>query len=506
MPTERRHDRAALLHMTAPLRDDFDDPVPRPRRCRRQPPRLALVAGIHGNELNGIFVLARLARFLRERRSRRAGSGPRSCGRVLVVPAVNVLGVNTRVARWPFDGTDMNRMFPGYDGGETTQRIANAVLMATRDAAVRVDIHSSNLDFEELPQVRLYDPLGRRAPDRHALRPARGGRAAVSSTIFSAPSGTPGAPAAVRASSSRPGCAGDLQPQHCERLFRALVPLLHRTGVLRGTRLADEDHDVHYFGPARPCRWSRSGPASSSRSVDVGTLAAGRRPHRLRLRRLRRQRCAPRCGAAPRPAERPAPPAAPLRGRSRRPAAHAGRTAGGRGGHLSLRSRPVAGPPAPRPLRGHPVHLRWAVREGPARRAWCLRDRLPARVMQCVIMTYDGFGERRLMLAVLEDAIRTLLLARRTAIPRKRLLRDLEWVESTSQTEPFAFETICDVLGIDPGYLRGRLATGAFGRRGARTRVARARRFAGRRGRGGDRARPRTDGGRRSRGLSSRAC
>jgi hypothetical protein len=82
--------------------------------------------------------------------------------------------------------------------------------------------------------------------------------------------------------------------------------------------------------------------------------------------------------------------------------------------------------------------------------------------MQCVIMTYDGFGERRLMLAVLEDAIRTLLLARRTAIPRKRLLRDLEWVESTSQTEPFAFETICDVLGIDPGYLRGRLATGAF--------------------------------------------
>ena len=69
-------------------------------------------------------------------------------------------------------------------------------------------------------------------------------------------------------------------------------------------------------------------------------------------------------------------------------------------------------------------------------------------------MAYDGFGERRLMLAVLEDAIRTLLLARRTAIPRKRLLRDLEWVESTSQAEPFAFETICDVLGIDASYLR----------------------------------------------------
>ena len=84
------------------------------------------------------------------------------------------------------------------------------------------------------------------------------------------------------------------------------------------------------------------------------------------------------------------------------------------------------------------------------------------------------------MLAVLEDAIRTLLLAKRTAVPRKRLLRELAWLESTSQAEPFAFESICDVLGIDPGYLRGRLVSGSFvparaGRvRGPRTAIRRA--------------------------------
>jgi len=77
-------------------------------------------------------------------------------------------------------------------------------------------------------------------------------------------------------------------------------------------------------------------------------------------------------------------------------------------------------------------------------------------------MGYYELPERRLMLAVLEDAIRTLLLARRTAVPRKRLLRELAWVESTSQAEPFAFESICDVLGLDPGYLRQRLVTGMF--------------------------------------------
>ena len=77
-------------------------------------------------------------------------------------------------------------------------------------------------------------------------------------------------------------------------------------------------------------------------------------------------------------------------------------------------------------------------------------------------MAYDAFGERRLMRAVLEDAIRRLLLARRTAVPRKRLLRELAWVQSTSHAEPFAFESICDVLGLDPGYLRARLLCGSF--------------------------------------------
>ena len=77
-------------------------------------------------------------------------------------------------------------------------------------------------------------------------------------------------------------------------------------------------------------------------------------------------------------------------------------------------------------------------------------------------MANEAFGERKLMLAVLEDALRTLLLAKRAPVPRKRLMNELAWLESTSHAEPFAFESICDVLGIDAGYLRGRLAAGAF--------------------------------------------
>jgi hypothetical protein len=235
----------SLLRMTAPLRADFEIPYHDFGDASRAP-RLALVAGLHGNELNGVFVLSRLASFLR--RVVDGGTpGVELCERVVVVPAVNVLGVNTGDRRWPFDGTDINRMFPGYDGGETTQRIAAAVLRLTREAHYRIDIHTSNTDFEEMPQVRLYaaTPEERGTAILFGL-PAvveRSLNAIVSSTLAHAWRECEGENYIIQA-----GLAGVLQPQHCERLFRSLVNFLHRTGIVRGTHLSD-DEDVHYFGP-----------------------------------------------------------------------------------------------------------------------------------------------------------------------------------------------------------------------------------------------------------------
>jgi uncharacterized protein len=233
-----------LLRMTSPLRADFEIPyhdIGDPGR----PPKLALVAGLHGNELNGVFVLSRLASFLRRVAAGEA-QGQELCERVLVVPAVNVLGVNTRHRRWPFDGTDINRMFPGYDAGETTQRIAAAVMEVTRQAYYRVDIHTSNLDFEELPQVRLYaaTPAERTSAILFGL-PAvveRPLNAIVSSTLAISWRAYEGENFVIQA-----GLAGVLQTHHCERLFRALVTFLHRSGIVRGTHLAEDD-DTHYFG------------------------------------------------------------------------------------------------------------------------------------------------------------------------------------------------------------------------------------------------------------------
>lgn len=233
-----------LLRMTAPLREVFDIPYHDVGPAGERP-RVALIAGIHGNELNGVFVLARLADLLH---CAWRGDHPRYRlkARAVVIPAVNVLGVNTGSRVWPFDRTDINRMFPGNEAGETTQRIAYRVITATRDAYYRVDVHSSSLEFEELPQVRLYEPND----DERASAFLFGLPAIVERPMNTTFSSTVGHAWRWHGGENfvlQAGQAGGLQLHHCERLFNALVSFLLRTGVLEGEPF-DEEEDTHLFG------------------------------------------------------------------------------------------------------------------------------------------------------------------------------------------------------------------------------------------------------------------
>lgn len=65
-------------------------------------------------------------------------------------------------------------------------------------------------------------------------------------------------------------------------------------------------------------------------------------------------------------------------------------------------------------------------------------------------------GERRLMIAVLEDAVDVYRKQAAARDPRGRgLFRDAEeWIEDTEKGWLYSFENICDVLDLDPDYLR----------------------------------------------------
>jgi hypothetical protein len=68
-------------------------------------------------------------------------------------------------------------------------------------------------------------------------------------------------------------------------------------------------------------------------------------------------------------------------------------------------------------------------------------------------------GEKRLMLAVLEEAIATFQHDLEAKTRRgQRLFREAEdWIRSTDTSWTFAFENVCHALGLDPEYLRGGL-------------------------------------------------
>jgi hypothetical protein len=68
-------------------------------------------------------------------------------------------------------------------------------------------------------------------------------------------------------------------------------------------------------------------------------------------------------------------------------------------------------------------------------------------------------GERRLLLAVLEDGIRTLLKHARATHGRAMNLRReaFSWLTAGDRSDVFAFDSICEVLGIDADRLRHRV-------------------------------------------------
>lgn len=113
-------------------------------RFGRGSPHLAIVGGLHGNELNSVYALNLLSSALR-------AQAP--AGTVDIIPIANAFGIEEGRKHGPFDDQDLNRAFPGAPDGTATQRVAHALLEATT-ADVCVDLHTGSLLVHELPQVR----------------------------------------------------------------------------------------------------------------------------------------------------------------------------------------------------------------------------------------------------------------------------------------------------------------------------------------------------------------
>lgn len=123
---------------------------------RREGPVLGLVAGVHGDELNGVSVVHHLI----HGDDHIAGTADdridleMMAGTLLCVPVANVEGMLLQQREAP-DNRDINRLFPGKAAGNQSQRTAAALFEGVVARADHlIDLHSAPRSRTNLPHVR----------------------------------------------------------------------------------------------------------------------------------------------------------------------------------------------------------------------------------------------------------------------------------------------------------------------------------------------------------------
>ena len=118
---------------------------------------VCVVGALRGNEIQQMYICSQLVRRLK----RIEDKGEIIPGHsILVIPCANHIAMNVGERFWPTDHTDINRMFPGYDQGETTQRIAAGIFEAVKPYAYGIQFPSFYQEGDFLPHVRYLEVPG----------------------------------------------------------------------------------------------------------------------------------------------------------------------------------------------------------------------------------------------------------------------------------------------------------------------------------------------------------
>ncbi len=141
--------KEVLFSMSSPFRDTFRILGYRFGTGQKS---LAIVGSIRGDEIQQQYICSQVVRRLSEMERR----GEITPGHeILVIPSANPFSMNIGKRFWAMDNTDINRMFPGYDAGETTQRIAAGLFEAVKGYTYGVQLASYYISGGFIPHVRI---------------------------------------------------------------------------------------------------------------------------------------------------------------------------------------------------------------------------------------------------------------------------------------------------------------------------------------------------------------
>ena len=113
-------------------------------------PRISIVTGTHEDRLERTVYLLRLSEGLKREKNKLKGI-------VDIYPDINPLGLDTGSRGIPMFDLDMNRVFPGDNNGAMAEYVAAGIIEDISGSDLCIDIHSSNIFVNEMPQVRIND-------------------------------------------------------------------------------------------------------------------------------------------------------------------------------------------------------------------------------------------------------------------------------------------------------------------------------------------------------------
>lgn len=113
-----------------------------------------IVGAMRGNEVQQLYICSQLVKTLKELEEKGAIVHNNE---ILVIPSVNHSSMNIGKRFWATDNTDINRMFPGYDAGETTQRIAAGLFDAIQGYSYGIQFPSFYIQGDFVPHVRMME-------------------------------------------------------------------------------------------------------------------------------------------------------------------------------------------------------------------------------------------------------------------------------------------------------------------------------------------------------------
>lgn len=115
---------------------------------------VCIVGSSRGNEIQQMYCCSKLVKKFRQLEA----EGRITAGKkILIIPSLNPSSMNIKKRFWPTDSTDINRMFPGYSLGETTQRIADGVFREISEYQFGIQFTSFYMPGNFVPHVRLME-------------------------------------------------------------------------------------------------------------------------------------------------------------------------------------------------------------------------------------------------------------------------------------------------------------------------------------------------------------